>query len=666
MSKAIIWVRSSTTKQECETQRDELVKIAVNEYHFKKSDLIFIGKVGASAIKLNKVYQQEVDQLLKAVNEISDLSTIFVWETSRLARNEKAFYAMKDEICKKKIQLICNVPKIKLLEDNGEINQGMEITLNLLVTLAKQEMEIKKKRFARGKHRNAEEGKYNGGAIPFGYRVDRTRDNLIVIDDEDCKIVKEIFDRYENGMTQPKLARYMALTGRGNVTISMINNILNNESYCGVKRKSASASYERAYPPIITTEQFQRCRKIAKSNNTTANKAKNIYYAEHLVICQTCGGFWSASGSKNSYHCSAASKANSIWKYDNHRKEKCTNKTSLSINILDSILWAVAIDLEVEYIENMTDENIHSYREQAEEIQRFISNIQPRIDKLKAKKDRLREMYVDGMSKETYDKKNAAITEEMNEVKAEEMQYIEKLQRINDDIENLKNYKQLKAEYHKQWLELLNGERIKIDAKDEHSLLRNKISNIVDDKERHDIIHRHIKSVYVTPKKVNFPFKVGRKDISAKEIKVRSYRDTPLLKKKFGELPDVYCFFVIPCGGFNGKGALILDVQPDLVDEDSSYFYCYDDKINHPYEEIQEDIYIDRFYDTTKRKNRAEKRKRKINVIDGRLTIAEVAEKYGISYSTVFNRIKKGKLNAEYLYGQYYITSHDADMIFEQ
>lgn len=656
MGRIVLFARVSTIGQQLESQEDSLRRAALSDGH-NEADIIVIGNK-ESAIKLSEEEREGLIEL-KHVIDTEEVDCIYISELSRLSRRPSILYSIREQLFQKKIQLKCLHPQFTLLtDDRSKYDATANVIFSLFGALSEQEMLEKKERFARGKRRKAEEGKYNGGAIPFGYRIDADQDNLIVVNDDEAEIVRHIFDMYESGYSQPKLAKEMADTGHANVTISMINNILNNESYCGVKRKSASASYERAYPPIITKEQYKRCREIARTNNTTANKAKNVYYAEHLVKCPSCGAYWSASGSKNSYHCSAAMKADSIWKYENHKKKKCTNKTSLSINVLDSILWAVAIDKEVEYIEKMTDDTINALKKEAEVLESKISNIQPRIDKIRVKRDRLREMYIDGMSKEAYDKKNASIFAEMNEIKAEEIKFKEELTHIYDSIEHFKNYRQLRDEYQRQLTELVLGRREQIDVKDEHSILRMKIYSISDDKERHKIIHRQIKSVEVKPRRINFPFQIGRRDINAKEIMVHTYRKAPF----YGEGEGICWFYVIPCGGFGGRGALILDMLPDFVEDDTStMLYCYDDNIYYPFDEIQEVIYLDRFHDNTKREKRAKAREEKKREINGRLTITEITKKYGISYTSTFNRIKEGKLKAEYIYGQYFVQPQDAE-----
>ena len=131
-----------------------MLKVAAKDgFTESNGNIIIIGEQGASAIKLNELYQQEVNQLLDTINTVPEVSKIYVWEISRLARNKAAFQSMEEAIIKKRVQLVCNVPSLKLFDEDGDgnvtdVNQGSELTFDLLVTLAKQEMEIKKRRFS--------------------------------------------------------------------------------------------------------------------------------------------------------------------------------------------------------------------------------------------------------------------------------------------------------------------------------------------------------------------------------------------------------------------------------------------------------------------------------------------------------------------------------------
>ena len=660
MGRIVLFVRVSTLGQQLESQEDSLRRAALADGH-SESDFIIISNK-ESAIKLSEEEREGLNEL-KRVIESEDVSSIYISELSRLSRRPQILYSIRELLLQKRIQLKCLHPQFTLLtEDRKKYDATANIIFSLFGALAEQEMLEKKERFTRGKRRKADEGKYNGGAIPFGYRIDATHDNLIVVDDEDSKIVKMIFDMYESGFSQPKLAREMAETGHADVTISMINNILNNESYCGVKRKSKMASYERAYPPIITVEQYQRCRQIADTNNTTINKAKNIYFAKHLVKCPTCGAYWSAGGSKAAYHCPVAYKPMSIWKYEHHNIEKCTNKTSFSINILDSILWHVAIEKEAYYIEQASQEKIDGYKQEAENIEAKLANIQPRIDELNAKKERLREMYVDGMKKETYDKKSREITEKIKAIMSERIKYRDELRHIEDAIENLNEIRLSRPISIEDIEDFFSGRKKSVVSKYplEHEMLKYKIKQIKDDSERYKIIKRQIKSVEINPAKIRFPFGIGEKDVLAREVIVHS-NTLSFTQIRMGVTEGIDVFYTIPNGG---DGPMILDIAPDEVDEllDPT-FYCYKNNMNYYYNDIAPSILMIRYRDVPKKKKRNLKKERDLELIGDMLSLREVANRLNYNYTTLYGRINRGEIASVVISGKHYLHLEEVEAL---
>lgn len=658
MGRIVLFVRVSTLGQQLESQEDSLRRAALADGH-SESDFIIISNK-ESAIKLSEEEREGLNDL-KRVIESEDVSCIYIAELSRLSRRPQILYSIREQLLHKRIQLKCLHPQFTLLtEDRTKYDATANIIFSLFGALAEQEMLEKKERFARGKRRKADEGKYNGGAIPFGYRIDAAQDNLIVVDEEDSKIVKMIFDMYENGFSQPKLAREMAETGHADVTISMINNILNNESYCGVKRKTKMASYERAYPPIITVEQYQKCRQIADTNNTTINKAKNIYFAEHLVKCPTCGAYWAAGGSKASYHCSVAYKSMSIWKYEHHKKEKCTNKMSFSINVLDSILWHVAIEKEACYIEQASQEKIDGYKREVEKIEAKLANIQPRIEELNAKKERLREMYVDGMRKETYDKKSREIAEKINAIKSEQIKYKDELKHVKDTIDNLNDIRLSRPISVEDVEEFFSGKKGSIGSKYpiEHAMLTYKIKQITDDSERHKIIKRQIKSAEVIPTIIRFPFGIGIRDIKAREVIIHSYIPSHD-QKQIGWDEGRDCFYVIPNGG---SGPMILDIAPDEYTEGvDPTFYSYGDNTNYYYTDIAPEILMIRYKDVPKKQKRNLKKEKDLELIGDMLPLREVAKRLSYNYGTLFGRIGRGEVKSVVINGKHYLHIEDVE-----
>ncbi len=665
MGRICLFVRVSTLGQQLESQEESLRRAALAD-GYNEADFIVIGKK-ESAIKLSEEEREGLNEL-KSLIETEDLDCIYIAELSRLSRRPQILYSIRELLLHNKIQLKCLHPQFSLLtDDRTKYDATANIIFSLFGALAEQEMLEKKERFARGKRQKAEEGKYNGGAIPYGYKIDRTKDNLIVENVEESKIVKLIFDLYEMGYSQPKLAKEMAETGHADITISRIHKILNNESYCGVKRKAKYASYERAYPPIITKEQFDRCRQIANTNNCLLSKAKAVYYAEHLVKCPSCGAYWSAGGSKASYHCPNAYKAMSMWRYEHHTKEKCQNKTSFSINALDSILWYVAVEKEALYIEQANQETFDRFSKDKEIAETKLEHIKPRLDELDLKVERLASAWIDGsIKRETYDKKKREIADERIKINQEKIQFEEEIERINENIRYLQDIKESNPITEKDIMDVIEG---KIDSvlntyPFQHRILKNKIRGNTDDKERQKIIKRQIKSVEVIPTKIRFPFGIGERDVNVREVIVHSYIPS-YPQKEAGRNEGRDYFYVIPNGGY---GPRILDLAPSEINiGETPMFYSYKDNNDHYFDDITDMIYLMRFRDKPKRQRRNLKQERLLEQIGDRLSLTEITTKYEVNYSVLYSRVTNGDLPNVMLGGKYYVHQKDIeDMIAKE
>ncbi len=513
MPKTVLFVRVSTESQHLESQEDALRRAAIGD-GCKEEDIIVIGKK-ESAIKLDEAEREGLQELYDVI-EHNDVSCVYIHELSRLSRRPPILYAVREKLMKAHVQLKCINPYFTLLTpDRQRYDATANIVFSLFGAMAEQEMIEKKERFKRGKRRKAEEGKFNGGAIPFGYKKDPEQDNKIIIDDDEAALVRLCFDLYEHGYSQPKLARELQERGYTQMKLSLINHILNNISYTGYKRCRKGSSYERSYPVIITPEQYERCRQSADDRNTVKFRQGHVYYAEHLIRCESCGCHWAATGSKVRYHCYNSAIADSIWKYDYRQGEKCKNKTGISINIMDSLLWFLGIRLECDYILNTAKEDRDRYLKEIKEVQQKIDVVDSRIAEIDSKRERVADSYVEGIyTKEKRDDKLSKLDAEKKDIlkrKAEMEGNKTHLQLLLSDVT---------SKYDMDELGSIN------DALTQYDKLFQNISKITDDKERSEIIHRHIKEIRVNDSEVVYRFnrKSGTKLTPAKFIKISLFR----------------------------------------------------------------------------------------------------------------------------------------------
>ena len=582
MGRIILFTRVSTEQQHLESQEDSLRRAAIFD-GWSEADMKVIGKK-ESAIKLEEEEREGLKELDAELAK-GDVDTIYIFELSRLSRRPDVLFKKRKEFLEAKVQLKCLNPSFNLLTpDRTQYDSNAALVFSLFATMAEQEMIQKKVRFHRGRRKLAEEGKYNGGNIPYGYRIDYEQGKLIVIDEQDAAVVREVFNLYESGISQPKLAAEFYRRGNKKMTISFINNILNNDRYTGRKHVYPGSSFERVYPVIITPEQFDRCRKIAKENNTVLRKERNIYYASRLIRCQLCGCFWSASGSKVNYHCYDA--FNVMRKYDHYTTPQCTCRLSISINIMDSLLWHVAQKAETEYLLNAAAEDKQKYHDRIDVLDQFLEAIGGRNAELDKKRARIVESYIDGdIDKEQRNKKFEKIDLERRDILLEQANYqtekdhiISLLEGINDkyDISDVTGI---------------------VDQLDKITTLQKKINAITDDTERTTIVHRHVKKVTIANSQTEYTFGIGRKLAPTRFITIEFYN---------GKV-EYYHYL-----SNTGKGGVVLKSNADGV----------------PFEKIVLE-YLDRFVDTKKRerhqKEREERKAEKDNLYP--------ESKYVFSYS---------------------------------
>ena len=354
MAKAILLVRVSTTKQEIATQTKELVDYAISD-GYNKSDLIIIEGVGASAIKLNDIYLAEIENLYNTIRNDTSINAVYVWEISRIGRNEEKLMQIKNFLIAHKVQLVIKNPSLRLLNNDGSVNNGVELAFSLFATMSKQEMEIKKDRFARAKARNKAEGKYNGGRIKLGYKLDANK--YFIIDEEKAQVVRQCFDWYLNGMSLKKI--YDKLVDMG--IYSSLLNFSTGGKRVGYILKDSAYIGEGVYPQIVDIEVFNKVQQML-SVLPKWHDSKNIYFCKGLIKDTTTNS-------------TLVARFGTLVYYLRH-KEHCI---SLNLNVMDYIAEYSANILLAHYNSAKAQTNKNEYKLKVEENKNIIASKQSQI-----------------------------------------------------------------------------------------------------------------------------------------------------------------------------------------------------------------------------------------------------------------------------------------------
>ena len=429
--KAIIWLRVSTKKQDLTQQKKDLTEFAKSEGYSEK-DLIYIEGLGASAIKQDDLYEEIMEELKQKL-ETEPVSNIYCWEISRLARDKERFEGLKKILVAKKIQLTIYKPEtVRLLNADGTLSRMTDLIFMFSAWVAEAEMSIKAERFARGRQRNKDLGRWNGGAngALYGYIVDSN--GFIVPSAEESRNVVLIFNEYSTGKYSVRsLAKELKNRGiqlRGRViTDNNINNILSNPSYIG--KSKAGIKYEA----IISQELWDKVEAVRTGNDLGIRKSKESRYthlAAKILKCKDCGGNYTANDDK--YVCYRHSKP------DRFEDDPCGNSDSIKVEAMDTIIWTVARDEEILSRKRYNQASIPSLKERLEVLNQKIEQIDVRVEEIQTKKDRTVESYMDNkISKEVEENRLGKLTLERFQVEAERERYLYERLDIQDHIDDI-------------------------------------------------------------------------------------------------------------------------------------------------------------------------------------------------------------------------------------
>ena len=375
MKKCIIFARCSTLQQFTEGQTDVLKKWA-EQCGYPPARQIIIEEQ-ESGIKLKEEERLGINKMKKFIESDPDIDCLFANEVSRIARTKKVLFSVQSYLVEHHIQLMIKEGNIRLLRDNGTVDDGADMQFTIYAQFAESEMRNKKARFAYGKQRCRKNGIWDGTMLPIGYSVDK--DNK-VITNSDADTVRLIFEEYSTGKwSTTTLANELRERGIKDAegrefTRSRVANVLTRERYCG----------EDIYPQIITREIFEKCKelrsnlKVTKKNSFTGKTLCN-----KLIRCPHCGYHFTSSGP--TYRC-----------YNRHELHVCTFNIEISIAVIDSIAWKCASDLEVGDI-------LRNSMDAASALKSELTITETKRDKLlkdiksaPAKRERIEDMYING------------------------------------------------------------------------------------------------------------------------------------------------------------------------------------------------------------------------------------------------------------------------------
>lgn len=407
MKKAIILVRTSTVKQEIESQTNETIEYAKTLGY---EEFAVVGSKGASAVKVDEQYKRNMAKVKELVYS-GEYDAVVSWHLTRVGRDEIELYSFKKFLVDNKIQLYIKEPSLFLLNPDGTVNSGMELALALHITLAKQSAEELKAKSKRAKQRDKAIGKWTGGSHPlFGYY--RDENNFLHIDEEKSRIVIEIFQMYATSQySYGSLAKHINERYGMNVSGQWIKQKITNETYYN----------GNVYQPIVSKELFDKANDVKVKRKTEywqPMSYKRHTFANRILRCQCGRGYTvTTSGSHLMYRCS-----------------ECHEGECVRVSNMDGLLWPVASHLESERLLNGDWQK--EYKEKQAELGDKIKSMGKYKAKAEKARQRAKECVLEGIiTMEEYKARIAKIDEESVEVEQKVAMWTEEIGEIGKLIE---------------------------------------------------------------------------------------------------------------------------------------------------------------------------------------------------------------------------------------
>lgn len=301
-NKIIILARISTSPQDIQSQTNDLKREA-KRLGYDEPNQIIIETI-ESAIKLSEEERLGIQRMKYYIENDPTIDCVICWEVSRLARQQKVLYSVRDYLFAHKIQLYILNPYVRLLtDDRSQYDATANIVFSLFATMSENEMMIKKERFLRAKNEMKERGQKFGGATIFGYI--KNKEKKCVPHPINSKIIVDLFNHYittDNSLYET----YIYATGKWPGIFPVAEYKKSQRKIKHFFDTEVYVTGNWCYPPLITKEVWDKTHeKMSKSKCNARYNCKRELLCRGKIYCGYCGRMMTGCGGNvKAYVCS--------------------------------------------------------------------------------------------------------------------------------------------------------------------------------------------------------------------------------------------------------------------------------------------------------------------------------------------------------------------------
>ena len=373
---AVIYARYSShgqTEQSIEGQLHDNYAFAARQGYTVVGEYIDRARTGTSDNR------DDFQRMIRDAQK-KQFEAVIVWKLDRFARNRYDSAVYKSRLKK------CGVRVLSAMENVTDSPEGI-ILEGLLESMAEYYSANLSVNVRRGQRETVSKGRFPGGTVPYGYRV---QEGKLVPDERSAPIVRFVFERYAAGV--PKKEIIGELTARGVVSpngrplsLSSYQRLLPNPVYVG-RFMWGGTPVEGCATPIVDQETFDRVQQRLKQNAHAPGRGRAaVEYALHgKLFCGHCGspmvgesGYGRLGVMYHYYACAAHKKSHSCPK----RNERMESLESYVIRRTVEYVLApdnarkIAAAVVAEYNREFSDNRVESMERAVAQIDREIDNL---------------------------------------------------------------------------------------------------------------------------------------------------------------------------------------------------------------------------------------------------------------------------------------------------
>jgi len=403
---------------------------------------------------------------------------VIVWELSRLGRTSKVLETIEN-LNAKGIGLISLKENIDTLNADKTINYSTSLLISLLTAINSYELETIQARSVSGIRDSIRAGRAVGSLnFPYGYRKEGfKKQNKLVIDKEEAKIIEKMFNLYLQGNGTQKIAEILNTEGTLTRTQKILNeypekldkysfrkrwvdgtiySILTNPIYIGKRRikidsvrvegrKTKKDIYDTIHIEnlrILDDEVFYKVQKLLKSNYNKADKhTKHDYLLEpRKIVCGVCG--------RNFFAHKRTSKKDNTYKCISRRDKKLAcNNAGINIDKIENFIQQIVLFLFEDKLEEKLDNK--AMRKKIEELAKVEIERRKKLQQAqRAKLDLVKIKLKGEINENEYSMLLVEYDNDIRKLETDLDNTISQKYKLNEDYLNLKDIKALKMKFY--------------------------------------------------------------------------------------------------------------------------------------------------------------------------------------------------------------------------